>query len=499
MHFPFADLRANGPIDFHPLSPDHPHPAPVYLTDTESGGEDHCQLDLRSVGSCPRQPVEWLWPGKIPIGKVTLLVGDPGLGKSLVALDVAARVSSGSAWPDSSPGGTPGASGDGRGVCAANAPDPATPFTPLRDVPPKIGSVILLTTDDDVGDTIRPRLEAHGANVDRVFFLPAVADLRHDFGQLEAALNRLPDCRLIVVDPVNAYVGPSDSHFHTIVRKVLAPLAELAAKKRVAILAVTHLRKRDGTAIQGATGSMGFVAAARSVWTICRDQNDSRRTLFLPVKNNLGPLGSGLAYTIESHDTLDAPVLRWEADPVTTTVEEAFKPPAKTRGPDPEDRRLAGEWLKLALADGPQASWLVVRQGKQHGFHARTLQRALHDIGAQTSKVAFAGGWEWSLAKESGPADASNGQGVQPRAETGAEKPVAFGETGRLREKSEKNTRGEHPPADLPTPDLASLAAEPSIDESIRFLNRLDAQRNDTQRKKSRPPASSIQHPASST
>src|SRR3972149_994548 len=183
------------------------------------------RIDLRAVGAYPRRPVEWLWPGKIPIGKVTLLVGDPGLGKSLVALDVAARVTTGASWPDDKQGARSGEQGE----------NPPTSLPPAsHSVLPAPGSVLLLTTDDDVADTIRPRLEAHGANPGRVFFLPALADLRHDFWQLAAALNRLPDCRLIVVDPVNAYVGPSDSHFHTIVRKVLAPLAALAAKRRIA-------------------------------------------------------------------------------------------------------------------------------------------------------------------------------------------------------------------------------------------------------------------------
>ncbi len=398
MNIFFGDIRANGPIDHHPLSPDHPHPSPVHLTDTESDGSDHYDLDLRSVAAYPRRPVEWLWPGKIPIGKVTLLVGDPGLGKSLMALDVAARVTTGASWPDEA-GSSEQRAGSAEPKASASASDSqlqaprSLQSPPASDSPlPVPGSVILLTTDDDVGDTIRPRLEAHGANVGRVFFLPALADLRHDFGQLEVALNRLPDCRLIVVDPVNAYVGPSDSHFHTIVRKVLAPLAELAAKKRVAILAVTHLRKRDGTAIQGATGSMGFVAAARSVWTVCRDQNEPNRTLFLPVKNNLGPLGAGLAYTIEPHATLDAPVLRWEANPVTTTVEQAFKPPAKSRGPDPEERRLAGEWLQQALVDGPRDSWLVIREGKQQRFPSANT--AAHC----TTSAARQGSWPSSAA-----------------------------------------------------------------------------------------------------
>jgi len=247
---------------------------------------------------------------------------------------------------------------------------------------------------------------------------------------------------------------------------VLAPLAALAAKRRIAILAVTHLRKRDGSAIQGATGSMGFVAAARSVWTICRDNSgcrdngDPRRTLFLPVKNNLGPLGAGLAYTIESHDTLDAPVLRWESAAVTTTDEEAFQPPAKARGPEAEERRLAGQWLNKALADGPRDSWCVIHEGKERGFSERTLRRALHAIGGETHKEDFLAGWTWSLAKSPELADASpNGK-----------QPGPFAESWPLRENSEKTASGQ-------TVSAPTLPPPPSVEQSIAYLNRCNVGR----------------------
>jgi len=362
-------------------------PNPNLLPSQISDKPDADALEILSAGDFPARPVEWLWPGRIPLGKVTLLAGDPGLGKSLVALDVASRVSSGACWPD------PQTESPEPGVESYTSGSPPS----ILDTRPSSGSVLILTADDDIGDTIRPRLEAHGANLQSVFFLPALADLRHDFQRLEKALERIPDCRLIVIDPVNAYVGPSDAHFHTVVRKVLEPLARLATQKRIAVLAVTHLRKHEGAAILRANGSLGFVAAARTVWTICRDKHDAGRNLLLPVKNNLRPLGTGLAYTIESHPALNAPLVRWHSAPITASAEEAFRPLPKSRGPQAEERQAASRWLSETFARGPRAASEVFEEGEQRGFHVRTLRRAFHDLGGQTNYRGFLEGWWWTL------------------------------------------------------------------------------------------------------
>ncbi len=343
--------------------------------------------------------------------------------------------------------------------------------------------MIILSAEDGIADTIRPRLDAHGADPSRVFFLPTLSDLRQDLGKLEAALQRLPNCRLIVVDPVNAYVGASDSHFHTIVRKVLEPLAELAAKKRVAILAVTHLRKNDGAAIYRASGSMGFVAAARTVWTICRDKSDPRRILLLPVKNNLGPLGAGLAYSIDSHPEFDAPLVRWQSRPVTVSVEEAFRPRTFLRGPEAHERQEAGDWLRTILATGPQRAVDVLIKGIDLGFSERTLRRALHSIGGETEKDGFDGGWSWSPGTTTpgtttpgttSPGTTSPGttnSAAVDLSDTPAPEPGA--ETWPLRENPEKNGGADHLDTEEPLP--------PSVAASIQFLNRLDAERNGRQ------------------
>ena len=161
---------------------------------------------------------------------------------------------------------------------------------------------MLLNAEDDFADTIRPRLDAHYANCERVFCLTSMSDLKRDIGQLRTAIERVENCRLVIVDPVSAYMGQADSHNNSEVRAVLSPLADLAAETRVAVLAVTHLRKGEGAAMYRAMGSLAFVAAARAAWAVCRDKTDPRRRLMLAVKNNLAAdVADGLAFTIESH------------------------------------------------------------------------------------------------------------------------------------------------------------------------------------------------------
>ena len=142
---------------------------------------------------------------------------------------------------------------------------------------------------------------------------------------------------------------------------------------------------------------MGFVSAARAVWTVCRDPRDPNRKLFVPLKSNLAAAASILAYSIEPHPEIDAPVIRWEPAPLTVSLEEALAPPTKTRGPDAEDRQAAEIWLRAALAHGPLPAFVVLIDGESHGYRSRTLQRALHSIGGIPKKDGPSGGWTWSL------------------------------------------------------------------------------------------------------
>lgn len=338
-------------------------------------------LEVLCAADYPAEEVSWLWPGRLPIGKVTLLVGDPGTGKSLVALDIAARVSSGAAWPD----------------------EPETDEWPGLDKPYMWSSVLILSAEDGLRDTIRPRLDAAGANPDNVYLLPSVTDLRNDLDKIRAAVDKVSNCSLVIIDPINAFMGPGDSHFHTVVRKVIQPLADLAAEKGFAVLAVSHLRKHDGAAIQRAAGSMGFVSAARSVWTVCRDSVQTDRHLFLPLKNNFSANTDGLAYSITSAKSSSpgntAPTIHWQTDPVMASAVEAMQPEKNSRGPEPAELTLAMDYVQRELLTGPKSAEYMHAGAAGGGFSDRTVRRALVAIGGKTRKerpYGF-GSWLWYL------------------------------------------------------------------------------------------------------
>ena len=335
------------------------------------------ELILTGLAGVERELLEWLWPGRIPLGKLTLVAGDPGLGKSFVTLDIASRVSRGAPWPD---------------------------LPLLKQVP---GIVVLFSAEDDLGDTIAPRLDRMGAN-DR--FIHAVQGVkllnkqRHfsletDLRPLEAALDNLPGTRLVVIDPIAAYCGKVDSHKNTDVRGLLAPLAELAARRRIAVVAVTHLSKTGGNkAVYRAMGSLAFAAAARAVWAITKDTNDPQRRLFLPAKLNLARDPDGLAYRITDGR------VEWDSEPVKMHADEAFAAEARAAEGKGDgrggERREAMDWLREQLANGPVSSKQLGEDAKEMGFSDITLRRAYKEMGGKARKSQFAGGWVWELPGE---------------------------------------------------------------------------------------------------
>ena len=335
------------------------------------------------------EPVRWLWPRRIALGKVTLLAGDPGLGKSFITLDMAARVSSGTPWADA----------------------------PTE--PNEVGGVVLLSAEDDTADTIRPRLDAAGADVSRIIALEAVVQrdpetgaairtpfcLATDLSSLESAIEQVGDCRLVVIDPITAYLGATDSHKNAELRGLLHPLADLARRHRVAVVAVTHLRKAGGPAMYRAMGSLAFVAAARAVWAVTKDKDNPRRRLVLPVKNNLAADVMGLAYSIEPIGSDGAPVVAWEPDPIELSADDALAP---EHGDDGATSAVdeAVNWLRDMLSDGPMPAGDVKHTADRDGIKARTLDRAKVKLRVEAEREGFGkdGRWVWRLP-HSAPTD----------------------------------------------------------------------------------------------
>lgn len=323
------------------------------------------------------QPVRWLWPGRVALGKVTLLSGDPGLGKSAVTLDIAARVTRGDCWPD--------------------APDTRT----------EPGGVILLSAEDDPADTIRPRLDAMGADTTRIIALEATSvdmgqrpvNLSTDIRTIEETIEAMSDCRMVVIDPIAAYLGVTDSHKNADVRAVLAPLSVMAARHGVAVVAVAHLNKATGgRAIHRSNGSMAFVAAARAAWIIAKDPHNDARRLMLPAKNNLAPDSGGLAYRVDGASN-GALVVTWESEPVRMSADEALalNTEADAGASKAEDAR---EWLRDLLAEGPKPAKDIEALAEQDGIAFRTVERVKHSLGVESVRVE--GVRCWSLRVEDG-------------------------------------------------------------------------------------------------
>jgi len=332
------------------------------------------------------RPLAWLWPGRVPAAKLTLVAGDPGLGKSLLALDIAARVTRGRPWPDA----------------------PASAEQP-------VGNVVLLSAEDDLADTIRPRLEAAGADLARVVLLQAIRragagrpaekpfSLVGDLSLLERAIAETGDVRLVILDPLSAYLGPTDSYRNAAVRALLALLRDLAERQGVAVLAVTHLNKNAAaSALYRPTGSLAFVAAARAVWAVARDRERPDRHLLLPLKCNLAGRVGGLGYAIvESPERPGAPVLAWEAEPVLFSAQEALR--ASTRDPEEQSElERAAAWLRELLAPGPLPVAEIKRQAREAGLCWPTVKRAKRLAPVETHRSGFAGPWHWQLAPHRG-------------------------------------------------------------------------------------------------
>ncbi|MGA7793186.1 MAG: AAA family ATPase [Candidatus Acidiferrales bacterium] len=329
---------------------------------------------MRAFSEIKPETLKWLWPGRIPLGKLTLLVGDPGLGKSLVTIDIAASVSRGLPFSDGQP-------------CER-------------------GAIIMASAEDDPADTIRPRLDAAGADISRIHILEGVRvtlgdnstverafDLERGIPALEDALARVPGVRLIIIDPVSAFLGATDSNTNSEVRAILAPLAALAAKHGVAILCVTHLRKSAGPAVHRAISSIAFAAAARSVWAVASDPSDANRRLMLAVKQNLGPNVGGLAFRVETQNGL--PHLDWESGAVHMGADEVLNVEDRE---DHSEHKEAEQWLREYLADGPVGASEVIRAANAVGVKRTTLWRAASSLAVVKRKLGGRGaGWEWSL------------------------------------------------------------------------------------------------------
>jgi putative DNA primase/helicase len=341
-----------------------------------SGLDVVCMADIRPVA------IEYLWQNRLAKGKVHILAGEGGRGKTTILNDWTARATTGAAWPDGAPGA------------------PA-------------GDVIVLASEDDVADTLAPRLIAAGADMRRVFVIRSVRDdqqqrrgfsLQADLQRLQIEIERHPNTVMVIFDPITSYLGKVDSHNNSDVRSVLDPVNEFASRTRVVVVANNHFSKGAGTANARVIGSVAFVNAARAAFIVTPDEADETRMLLIPSKSNIGPLSTGLAYRIEGclieHDGQSIPTSRvmYESAPVTISADRAL---AALQGGEAgrSARDEATDFLQDTLADGPVPAKEVQRAATDAGISAKSLRTAREGLGIKPEKTGMKQGWVWSLRR----------------------------------------------------------------------------------------------------
>jgi RecA/RadA recombinase len=336
---------------------------------------------IQAVGLIPK-PIDWLWPGWLAQGKIHILGGAPGSGKTTICMKLAAIVSSGGYWPDGS---------------MAQA-----------------GNVVVWSGEDDAKDTLIPRLIASGADTGRIYFVGECKagdetrsfDPSTDIEALQTAIDHIGGAALIVVDPVvNAISG--DSHKNAEVRRSLQPLATLAAACKAAVVGITHLSK--GTMgrepLERLTGSLAFGAVARVVMIAAKEaetEDGSPPKRFLcRVKSNIGPDDGGFNYDLIQTALMDNPAIAASHVVFGPAIDgSAREILAAAETVSDEDKSALGEaveFLRDFLADGPKEVCAVRKAATAAGVTERTLRRAKDKLGVRNIKSAFDGPWVWRL------------------------------------------------------------------------------------------------------
>ena len=323
----------------------------------------------------PRE-VQWLWHNRIAAGRLSLIIGAPGAGKSFFSCDLASRISTGTPLPDGS-------------SCER-------------------GAVVLITQEDDPHDVIRPRLDAHHADTSRIHLLKGTRYVSEagkptermftlaDIEVLERTIGSIDDCKLVIIDPIGDYLGGrTDAHRDNEVRSVLVPITRVAEKYGVAVLSIVHTRKGIAShADDLALGSRAFTGLSRSVWHLRPDAEDEQRRLLVAGKNNLAAAQTGLAFTIQGEGQRGAIV--WEDDPVEMTANQLI---AQESGKDTGAAGLdeCASWLRDKLAHGEMLSGEIKEQAAADGFSWSTVRRAKKKLNAGHTPSGYGKRGVWFL------------------------------------------------------------------------------------------------------
>lgn len=361
------------------------------LAKDEEVEEYALSVELLRASDVKPQPINWLWKDWLAAGKLHVLAGAPGTGKTTISISLAATISVGGVWPDRT---------------RATA-----------------GNVVIWSGEDDPADTLIPRLALSGADLTRIHFINGVKeaneyrsfDPARDTEPLRRKLAEIGNIRLLIVDPIVAAVL-GDSHKNAEVRRGLQPLVDLAGSLACALLGITHLSKgtQGRDPIERLTGSLAFGAVARVVMLAAKNQEEGEDghvgRIFLRAKSNIGPDDGGFAYDLQQGEPkgmsgVVSSAVCW-GDAVQGAARDLLAE-AETAENDEGGMADVKHFLVDLLTDRPLPYQVIIKDGKGAGYSEASIRRAKKILGIESVKEGgnFGGGkqqWVWTLPAPEG-------------------------------------------------------------------------------------------------
>ncbi len=359
-------------------APESPASADDAVDDTQYQAVALCAADVTL------EPISWLWPGWLAAGKLHILAGAPGTGKTTLSLSLAATLTRSGRWPD-------GATYTQR------------------------SNVLIWSGEDDPADTLVPRLSAAGADLKRVHFLTGTRDTKsgeilsfdpsRDIPAIEALAASMGGVSLLIIDPIVSATGGADSHKNAEVRRALQPVVDIGWLLDCCILGITHFSKgtqgKDPT--ERVTGSLAFGALARVVLAAAKlSEDDGGGRLLCRTKSNIGADHGGVKYDLLEKETpggIFASYAAW-GECVEGTARELLAT-ADTASDDGEGGTMSDvkRFLSDLLADRPLPVKTIKAEADGAGYSWATIRRAKDALDIEASKSGMRGGWEWSISR----------------------------------------------------------------------------------------------------
>lgn len=335
------------------------------------------KINLMRASNVQMQPVSWLWEGRLARKKLNLITGNPGLGKTLIALTMAATVSSGGAWPD----------GD---KCEQ-------------------GEVLILSAEDDIDDTLTPRLVAAGADLNNISFITGVTEgvvkdseyTLSDVAALDAILASNPTIKLIVIDPMSSFVdSKTNANNESDVRGLLRPIKNIMEKYDVALLMVMHPNKSsDQHTVHRTSGAAAWTGVPRVTYWVMESHEDPDTRMMLANKCNLSKNQAGMSYEVHStyvEGVGDMPIIEWTDCMIMVSANDYMQSKTKESPVLEEAMNYLDEFLK----DGAKYATEIQDYFKGAGISKSTLDRAKVALGIKPKRVGgigSEGAWSWEL------------------------------------------------------------------------------------------------------